>query len=281
MIRLRDRRELRRWRDALAARARLGFVPTMGGLHAGHDSLVRRARAECDLLLASVFVNPLQFNDAEDLASYPREEDADCARLAAAGADAAYLPEVADLYDGDGGTRVQPGPAGETFEGACRPGHFAGVLTVVLKLFQRVRPQRAYFGEKDAQQLFLVRRMVADLDLPVEVVACPTVREPDGLALSSRNARLRPEERAAATVLYRALCAARERFAAGERDPAELGAAMARVYAAAGVAPDYAAVVDEDSFAPAAVGRPGAWRAVTAARVGRTRLIDNLLLGPC
>lgn len=279
MMRLGDRRELARWRASLRT-GKLGFVPTMGALHAGHDSLVARARQECAAVLVSIFVNPLQFEDQQDLARYPRTEEADCARLEALGADAVYLPSSADMYEPSSCVRVQPGRVGELYEGAARPGHFSGVLTVVLKLFQRARPDRAYFGEKDAQQLFLVRRMAADLDLPVAVVACPTVREPDGLALSSRNGRLGAADRPRALSLWRALCAVQERYAAGERRPQRLGEIMRWKFAAEGVRPDYAEVVDEQTFLPPAAGTDGAWRAITAARVGAVRLIDNRLLRP-
>lgn len=278
MERLPDRRALARWRDGLPPGARVGFVPTMGALHAGHAALLRRAVGENDVAVASIFVNPIQFDESRDFERYPRPLAEDCALLEDLGVAAAYVPERGDMYPPGFDTHVEPGAAAADFEGACRPGHFRGVLTVVLKLFQRVRPHRAYFGRKDAQQLFLVERMVADLDLPVEIVPCPTVREEDGLALSSRNRLLEPGDRRRATVLYRALEAARRLYAAGERDPAVLEAAMARVYAAAGIEPEYAAVVDERTFRRP-VGTGGGWRAVTAARVGGVRLIDNLALG--
>ncbi|RMH04643.1 MAG: pantoate--beta-alanine ligase [Planctomycetota bacterium] len=272
--------ELRAWRESLPAAAVIGFVPTMGALHQGHGSLVQRAVAECDTTVASVFVNRLQFDEAEDFACYPRDEEADCRLLAEWGAAAVWLPGHADLYPEEEPELIQPGPGGRLFEGEYRPGHFAGVLTVVARLFAAVRPHRAYFGEKDAQQLFLVRELAAGLVPPVEIVACPTVREPDGLALSSRNRRLGPAERRRATVLHRALTAARRAFVAGERRPERLEAAMREVYRAEGIEPEYAAVVDDATFLPPT--RPGgSWRAVTAARLGGVRLIDNLLLGRC
>lgn len=259
----------------------MGLVPTMGALHAGHAALVRRARAECDRVAVTIFVNALQFDRAEDLARYPRSLEADLALCAEAGAAAVYAPEPEEVYPAGFATAVEPGPAATAFEGASRPGHFRGVLTVVLKLLQRAAPQRAYFGEKDAQQLFLVRRMVKDFDLPVEIVGCPTVREADGLALSSRNRRLDAVARADALALWRALSAARAAFDAGARDPARLLAAMDAVYAAAPptVRKDYAAIVDDLDFAAARAERPGAWRAVTAAFVHGVRLIDNAPLG--
>ncbi|TAH37921.1 MAG: pantoate--beta-alanine ligase [Planctomycetota bacterium] len=284
ILRLRTREELARWRARLAPGAALGFVPTMGALHAGHQSLVVAARRECDAVLASVFVNPLQFDQRDDFERYPRTEDADCELLHASGADAVYLPAAADVYRPGAAARVLPGPAGADFEGRLRPGHFAGVLTVVLKLLQRARPHRAYFGEKDAQQLFLVRELVADLDVPVAIRPCPTVREADGLALSSRNARLDAAARAQAPVLFRALRAAVALYAAGERRPPALEHGMRTVYAAAGIIPDYAAVVDDATFlAPqdGAGADAGAWRAITAARIGGTRLLDNLALAAC
>ena len=279
MQRLHDREQLARWRAAAGA-ARLGFVPTMGALHAGHAALLARARAECELVLASVFVNPLQFDDPADFARYPRTAADDAALLEEAGADAAYFPSPEDMYGAGQATRVQPGPAAAAFEGAVRPGHFAGMLTVVLKLLLRARPQRAYFGEKDAQPLFLVRQMAADFELPVAIVPVATVRAADGLALSSRNARLSAPERARAPVLYQALCAAAAAYRSGERDPAALERHMQGQFAAAGVASDYAAIVDEATFQPPRAAT-GDWRAVTAACIGATRLIDNLALRPC
>jgi pantoate--beta-alanine ligase len=257
----------------------VGFVPTMGSLHDGHASLVRRAREERDVVAVSVFVNPLQFGDPADLAAYERDEPRDLGIVEALGADLVFAPSAEEMFPlGEPEVTVDPGPLGERLEGASRPGHFRGVATVVAKLFHAVGPCAAYFGEKDAQQLALVRRMVRDLSFPVEVVACPTVREPDGLAMSSRNARLSPEQREAAGCLFLALSEAAELARAGERDAAALVAAMAREIGATPEARlDYAAVVDEASFEE--IRRiEGLARALVAARFGGVRLIDNVLL---
>ena len=251
--------------------AGVGLVPTMGALHEGHLSLVRRSRAENDLTVVSIFVNPLQFGPGEDLSRYPRPLDRDLELLGREGVDAVYLPDEAAMYPPQARTRVSVGGVSEPLEGAHRPGHFDGVATVVTKLFATVRPNRAYFGQKDAQQLAVVRRLAADLDTGVEIRACPIVREPDGLAMSSRNAYLTPEERRAATCLHRALIAAAAAYRAGERDPDRLSAVMREVIGAEPLAElDYAAVVDPASFTP-----PG-HLALVAARLGSTRLIDNL-----
>ena len=259
-----------------AAGAAVGFVPTMGYLHAGHASLMTAARAGCDVVAASVFVNPLQFGAGEDLDAYPRDLDRDTALAEAAGVDLLFVPEAAEMYPRPMLTAVTVAEITERFEGASRPTHFAGVATVVAKLFSIVGPCRAYFGAKDWQQVCVVRRMVADLSLPVEVVACPTLREPDGLAMSSRNVYLSPEERAAAPVLHRALPEGAALVAAGERDPAVVDAHMAAVVAAEPhVALDYAAVVAADTLAPVAP-LAGELRLLIAARAGRPRLLDNL-----
>lgn len=280
---LRNRAELQSWRAGLGSSETVGLVPTMGALHAGHAALVRRARAENAQALVSIFVNAMQFNRAEDLARYPRSLEADRELCTAAGAQAIYAPEAADVYGPGFATAIEPGPAASAFEGAFRPGHFRGVLTVVLKLLERTQPRRAYFGEKDAQQLFLVRQMVKDFDLAAEIVACATVRDSDGLAMSSRNRRLLPEQRADALALWRCLEAARAAFAAGERRPAALDESMQSVLAAAStrgaVSADYAAVVDDRDFAPARAAEPGPWRALVAASVHGIRLIDNIPLG--
>jgi pantoate--beta-alanine ligase len=272
--------ELRRRTDAARARGDLvGLVPTMGALHEGHASLIRRARAETGLVVVSVFVNPLQFGEASDLAAYPRGEDRDLAEAEALGVDVVFAPELEEMYPGgEPQVTVDPGPLGDRLEGASRPGHFRGVATVVAKLFHAAGPVRAYFGEKDAQQLAVIRRMVADLDEPVEVVPCPTVREPDGLAVSSRNERLTPEQREAAGCLFLALAAAAELARAGERDVGPLVAVMAREIGATPHARlDHAAVVDEATFEEVRrIERPA--RAIVAARFGEVRLIDNLLL---
>jgi pantoate--beta-alanine ligase len=266
---------LREWSDAARREGlRIGLVPTMGALHAGHVSLVRRARQECDRTAVSIFVNPLQFTPGEDFERYPRRLDADLEVLRAEGVDAAYLPAVEVMYPPGATTRVRVAELDDVLEGACRPGHFEGVATVVLKLFEAARPDRAYFGQKDAQQAALVTRLARDLDTGVEVVVCPTVREPDGLALSSRNAYLRGDERRAALCLVRALRAASACYAAGQRDPAMLRAEMREVLDAEPMARvDYAEVVDGATFQP-----PGRL-AVLAVHIGATRLIDNHRLG--
>jgi pantoate--beta-alanine ligase len=254
--------------------ARVGLVPTMGALHEGHLSLVRRARAECDRVAVSIFVNPLQFSASEDLSRYPRQLDRDVSLLAAEGVAVAFAPGAGEMYGPGEATRVHVVGLGDRLEGAHRPGHFEGVATVVTKLFDIARPHVAYFGQKDAQQAALVTRMAADLDTGIRIAVLPTVREPDGLALSSRNVHLSPAERTAAICLYRALVAAQELFAAGERDARRLRGAMCAVLDAEPLArPDYAEVVDQQTFEA-----PGAL-AVLAVRIGATRLIDNHLLG--
>jgi pantoate--beta-alanine ligase len=259
--------------------ADVGLVPTMGALHDGHASLIRRARAERDAVVVSIFVNPRQFAPGEDLSRYPRDEARDVAMSAALGADIVWAPSVDQFYPpGAELPTPDPGPIGDVLEGAARPGHFAGVLAAVHRLFSVVGPSAAYFGEKDAQQLFLVRRMVEGLELPVTVVDCPTIREPDGLAMSSRNAYLSPEEREQAGCLFLALSEAAELSRAGERDPAVLVAVMAREAGATPLASlDYAAVVDEATFEPPAeIDRPA--RALIAVRFPSARLIDDLRL---
>jgi pantoate--beta-alanine ligase len=257
----------------------VGFVPTMGFLHPGHLSLARRAREECDLTVMSIFVNPLQFGPAEDLAAYPRDLDRDTQLADEAGMDLLFTPDNGEMYpEGRPIVTVDPGPLGDRLEGASRPGHFRGVCTVVAKLFALVGSCRAYFGEKDAQQLAVIRRMTADLDMPVEVVGCPTVREPDGLAMSSRNIYLSPEDRAAARSLSSALFEAVELVKSGERDANELRARMrARIEAEPLATLDYVAAVDDRTFED--VDRiAGSARALVAARFGTARLIDNALL---
>jgi pantoate--beta-alanine ligase len=248
----------------------VGLVPTMGALHAGHKSLIERAGAENDMVVVSIFVNPLQFGAGEDLARYPRPIEDDLEILREMDVDAVYMPRVEDMYPEGATTRVVVGGVAEPLEGAARPGHFEGVATVVTKLFWAVEPDRAYFGHKDAQQVAVVRRLAADLDTGVEIVVCPTVREADGLAVSSRNAYLDPQERAAATCLSRALRSASDRYRAGERDPDRLKAVLHTVLAAEPLARvDYAEVVDPGNFSS-----PGTL-AVLAVRIGKTRLIDN------
>ncbi|HET7236980.1 MAG TPA: pantoate--beta-alanine ligase [Actinomycetota bacterium] len=257
----------------------VGLVPTMGAFHEGHRSLMRRARAERDLVVVSLFVNPLQFGDPSDLAAYPRDEGSDTAIAEREGVDVMFAPGVEEMYPGgEPEVAIEPGPLGERLEGASRPGHFRGVTTVVAKLFHAVGRCAAYFGEKDAQQLAVIRRMVRDLAFPVEVVACRTVREPDGLAMSSRNARLTPEQRDASPCLFLALSEAAAAARGGERDASTLVAIMAREIGATPQARlDYAEVVDDETFDEVrTVERPA--RALVAARFGEIRLIDNLLL---
>ena len=263
-----------------SARAEAGLVPTMGYLHAGHLSLVERARAENDVVVASIFVNPAQFGPHEDLARYPRDLPRDLRLLEAAGCDVVFAPSADQMYPPDFSTYVEPsGTMSERLEAAARPGHFRGVATVVLKLFNLVQPARAYFGQKDAQQVAVLRRMVADLNVPVELRICPIVREADGLALSSRNVYLGHEERAAATALSRALLAG---VAAFDARPA-VGVEAVRQAMETVVADEpravleYADVCDPDTFAPLDELRAPALLAI-AARVGPARLIDNVVL---
>ena len=257
----------RRWRREGKS---IGLVPTMGALHAGHMSLVEAARRENDVVIVSVFVNPIQFGPGEDFARYPRDHDRDARMLEAAEVDAIYRPSTETMYPAGASTRVLVGEVSEPLEGAARPGHFEGVATVVTKLFAAVEPDRAYFGQKDAQQVAVVRRLTADLDLGVDIRVGPIVRERDGLALSSRNLYLNPDERAAAAGLSAALREASQTYASGERDPALLRAVLlARLNAEPLVNVDYAEVVD-----PATFRKPGSL-AVIAARIGKTRLIDN------
>lgn len=265
-----------------AARAALpgtvGLVPTMGYLHEGHLSLVRRARAENDHVVTTIFVNPMQFGPSEDLARYPRDLPRDLALLESEKVDLVFAPDVAAMYPPGFGTFVDAGPIATPLEGAVRPGHFRGVATVVCKLFNITTPHRAYFGQKDAQQTLVIRRMTLDLNLPVEIVVCPIVREPDGLAMSSRNVYLNPEERRAATVLFRALQAAQERFLAGERNGDALRAAMRAVIDAEPLArPDYVSVADLDDLHELEEVTTRALASL-AVRIGTTRLIDNCLL---
>lgn len=268
---------LRTWRAGV--RGSVGFVPTMGALHAGHLALVRRARAECERVVVSIFVNPAQFGPQEDLARYPRDLPRDLALLGGEGVDLVFTPTPAIVYPPGFSTWVGVEALTERWEGATRPGHFRGVATVVLKLLNLVEPDRAYFGEKDYQQLRVVERMVRDLNVPTTIVPCPTVREPDGLAMSSRNVYLDAAQRQAATVLYRALTAARQACQRGQRDPARLAADVERTLAAEPLVKiDYVAVVDPLSLEPiAAITERGAVCCV-AARVGAVRLIDNLVL---
>ncbi len=264
---------------ARARGAQVGFVPTMGALHEGHLSILRRARVETDHLAMSIFVNPLQFGPREDLAAYPRPMQRDLELAADVGCDVVFAPTESEMYpDGRPDVTLDAGPLGERLEGAIRPVHFRGVLTVVTKLLHLVGPSRAYFGEKDAQQLALVRRMVKQLDFPIEVVGCATVRDADGLALSSRNAALTSDERRAALSLSQALRTAEVLSAAGERSLEVLvGVMRERIELEPLARLDYATVVDDRTWdEPDPVRQPA--RAVVAARFGSTRLIDNALL---
>ena len=255
----------------------LGLVPTMGALHEGHLSLVRAARAECATVAASIFVNPAQFGAGEDFDAYPRPLADDLAKLEAEGVDFAFTPSAREMYPpGFASTVRVKGPA-LPLEGEARPGHFDGVATVVTKLLTQSWPDRAYFGRKDGQQVAVVRRLAQDLDLPVEIIALPTVREADGLAVSSRNVYLNVEQRAAAPTLYRALSAARDLFRAGRQGSPEVEAACRRILEGEPLidAVDYVAVVDPDTIGP-----PGAGERMLAAaiRIGGVRLIDNVTL---
>ena len=266
--------------EARRAGRTVGLVPTMGAFHAGHEALMRAARERSDLVVVSLFVNPAQFDEAADLAAYPRSEEADAAVADGLGVDVLFAPDAAELYPDGFATRVAVDGLGTVLEGAERgPAHFAGVCTVVCKLFNIVAPDVAFFGQKDAQQVVVIRRMVRDLDLPVELAVVPIVRDPDGLALSSRNARLGPADRERALALHRGLEAARALAAAGERDAAVLAAAARAALRAAGIRPDYLAVVDPDTLEPVARIERRVLVAV-AARVGPARLIDNVLIDP-
>jgi pantoate--beta-alanine ligase len=258
-----------------AGGASVALVPTMGALHEGHLALVRRAREIADVVVVSIFINPLQFGPGEDLDRYPRDLDADVAALAALGVDAVFAPDADEMYPSgaEGGTTVHAGPIGARYEGASRPGHFNGMLTVVAKLFGIALPDVALFGQKDAQQVFLVSRMVADLDLPVRIETVPTVREPDGLARSSRNRYLDAEQRRSALLLVESLRAA---DAAASQGPSELLAEGVAAFGDHdGVSLDYFVVVDPDTFLPVAEDFRGRALVLVAARVGTTRLIDN------
>jgi pantoate--beta-alanine ligase len=267
-------------RHARAESRIIGFVPTMGALHAGHLALVERAKRECSPVITSIFVNPKQFGPKEDLAKYPRTFTADSEKFSAAGVDVLFAPEAAEMYPADFRTYVNVEGLSDRLEGRSRPGHFRGVTTVVLKLLEIVQPKFAYFGRKDAQQVHLISKMVRDLNLDTEIVVCPIVREPDGLALSSRNSYLNPEERKAATVLHRALTAAAAELKAGTRDALQLQSTVQRTSSAEPLAAlDYVEVVDAESFEPVTrISRPS--YILLAAFIGKTRLIDNLFVEP-
>jgi pantoate--beta-alanine ligase len=273
------------WMKEAARKARaeggiLGLVPTMGALHAGHLSLVRRAQQDCRPVVVSVFVNPAQFGPKEDFAKYPRTLESDLETLKTSGVDFAFAPEARDIYPASFRTYVNVEGLSDRFEGRSRPGHFRGVTTVVLKLLEIVQPQFAYFGRKDAQQARIIRQMVCDLNLDSEIVVCPIVREADGLAMSSRNAYLNPEERQAATVLRRALEAARKEVSAGTRDALRLQAVMRRALESEPlVSTDYAEIVDAESFEPITRLSRECY-ALLAVFVGATRLLDNMLIRP-
>jgi len=257
----------------------LGLVPTMGYLHQGHLSLVERARQECSCVAASIFVNPSQFGPQEDLAAYPRDLPRDLAMLETAGVDLVWTPSPQAMYPTSYQTWVTVERVSSGLEGERRPGHFRGVATIVTKLFHAFQPQRAYFGQKDAQQAVVIRRLAADLDFPVEVVVCPTVRESDGLALSSRNAYLDPAERQAATVLYRALRAAELAYASGERDAGRLRQTMGHVLAQEPLARvQYVSAADPGSLDEIHSAAEHALLSM-AVFIGKTRLIDNLVVG--
>ena len=272
--------ELRRLVDAWPDPSSIGFVPTMGALHAGHEQLIRQARGECDHVVVSIFVNPLQFDRAEDLERYPRTLAADidtCGRL---GVDLVFAPSVHEMYPIRPACAVDPGPLATHLCGAFRPGHFRGVATVVLKLLNMVGAGRAYFGEKDAQQLAIVRQMVRDFDVPVTIIGVPTVREPDGLALSSRNMRMNVEERTLAPRLYQALRAARDLIASGSTDARAVKEAAATTIGTHELLQlEYLEIVDPQDMQPVAV-IAGPVVIAGALWVGQTRLIDNCLAAP-
>jgi pantoate--beta-alanine ligase len=277
MIELTAIPDLKSWiRTQRAAGQRIGFVPTMGFLHEGHLVLVDEARRRTDAVIMSIFVNPLQFGPAEDLARYPRDLPKDRVLASGRGVDALFVPSAASMYPKGSEIRVTPGPSAERWEGAARPGHFAGVLTVVAKLLHLVEPDLACFGRKDVQQLTLVRQMVRDLDWPVEIVAVPTVRETDGLALSSRNFYLSPADRSRAVVLSRALQAAHQAWSSGERRAAAIEERMRlELRRQPEVAVEYISIVEPETLAPVALVDPSTLVAI-AGRVGGTRLIDNI-----
>jgi pantoate--beta-alanine ligase len=269
--------EMRAAREAMTAS--VGLVATMGYLHEGHLSLVRRSKRDCDQTVVSIFVNPAQFGPNEDFERYPHDEARDLELLAAEGVDAVFMPSIDEMYPPGCDEWVEVhGPVAERLEGKHRPGHFRGVTTIVARLFRIVRPVRAYFGQKDAQQLRVIRRMTADLGLPVDVIGLPTVREPDGLAMSSRNVYLAPEDRRAAVVLSRALRYAEERVRAGDVDAAMIKQKVeSMILAEPAVALEYVSISDESSLEElATIDRPAL--VLLAARVGPTRLIDNAVL---
>jgi len=271
-------------RNALSAARqsgqKLGLVPTMGALHEGHLSLVRAAKAECDVTVVSIYVNPSQFAPDEDLQKYPRMLEADLEKLAACGVDMVLAPSSEEVYHPGHVTWVEVGGVAEPLEGRCRPGHFRGVATIVLKLLSMMQPDAAYFGQKDYQQALVIRRMVADLNVPVEIRVCPTVREPDGLAMSSRNAYLGPDARQRAVVLWKSLQLAAELVAGGDRDAGTITQRMREmILTAKGAQIDYVALVDPETLQP--VERlAGPTLAALAVKIDGTRLIDNEIVQP-
>jgi pantoate--beta-alanine ligase len=278
MHELTNPKEMRAWSRAERARGRrVGFVPTMGFLHEGHLRLVDRAKERADRVVMSIFVNPLQFGPTEDLAQYPRDLERDRKLAAERGIECLFVPDGAAMYPTEPLVRVSPGPMAEALEGAARPGHFTGVLTVVAKLFHIVEPDIAIFGRKDFQQAMLVRRLAADLDFGLEIDIAPTVRELDGLALSSRNTYLQGDDRRAALALSRALRTVEQAWRGGEAEPGPLARRGLEVLRAPGVAPEYLALVDEQMRSVARVDARTV--VLVAARVGKTRLIDNVVLG--
>lgn len=265
-------------RHARQAGRRIGFVPTMGALHEGHRSLIRAARAACDEVIVSIFVNPTQFGPGEDFERYPRNLEADLAACREEGVSAVFCPSVGEMYPADSVTKVTVSRLVEGLCGAHRPGHFDGVTTIVAKLFNIVQPDVAFFGQKDAQQAAVIRRMVRDLNFPIEIVVCPTVREADGLALSSRNVYLSPEERVQARSLSTALYWAGEQVEAGRRDAVGLVRGMReRIEAAGPCSIDYIEIVDAESLIPVPTIK-GRCLIAVAAWIGRTRLIDNVVV---
>lgn len=268
---------LRTIRAGLAGQ--VGLVPTMGALHEGHLALVQRARAENDHVLVTIFVNPTQFNDPKDLAAYPRDLEHDLAILRGAGVDVVFTPSAASMYPPGYQTYVEVEQVTQGLEGAHRPGHFRGVATVVAKLFNLAQPQRAYFGQKDAQQVVVIKRMVADLHFPLDIVVCPTAREPDGLAMSSRNRKLTSVQRQAARILYQALMAAKNAYQHGERDPKILRRLMRDTLISEPLADvDYVSVADTETLQEISGMLDRPVLISLAVRIGKTRLIDNLVL---
>ncbi len=265
------RETLKNWR---AKGETIAFVPTMGNLHAGHIHLVEQAKSQADKVVASIFVNPAQFSAGEDFGAYPRTPEEDAAKLRATGTDLLFMPEAKEIYPGDSATFVEVPGISDVLCGAFRPGHFRGVATVVCKLFNMIQPDVALFGEKDWQQLAVIRRMVADLHLPVRIIGIPTVREASGLAMSSRNAYLSAEEKRQAALLYQSLLAAKAALEAGERDYPAIEAAQAEFLRGAGFRPDYFAIRQPDLAAPQ--DQSSDFVILAAAWLGRARLIDNL-----